>query len=82
MKRVVKRVPLADGMARYISTITGDTAKSDMERRMQQQNMLRTLSDTPELWACGPAYFSSLKMRWGGESWIVEMEAVAQDVGG
>ncbi len=81
MKRVTKRVPLTGGQARYITTVSSDSAESDYEKRFRLQEILRILADTPDLWNCGPALFSTLKMRFTGECWVIEMEAQAEDVG-
>lgn len=74
MKKSLKKIGLGS-KTRYIVTLTGEEIQNPEEKRLRQWQMLQTLANTPDLMACGPAPFDSMKMAFSGDKWLVEMQA-------
>lgn len=74
MKKSLKKIPLGK-KTRYIVTLVGEELQNPDEKRIRQWQMLQTLANTPDLLACGPVPFETLKMGFSGDKWIVEMQA-------
>jgi hypothetical protein len=51
------------------------TIPGTAEYRFQQFDMLRTIAEQPQVAACGPLDFQTMKMFHDGAKWVIELEA-------
>ncbi len=52
---------------------------TELERKKNKFNLLRTVADQPELTFCQGEDFQKLTMYLDGNTWVVEAEAVVAD---
>lgn len=82
MQRLFKRVAIGQTQARYMVTYTSNQVQENsIEARFEQDRMLKTLANQPELWNCGPVPYQKLRMYFNGGAWVMELEAVVDEIG-
>ncbi len=79
MNRRLTSVKLDNRSTRYRVRIESDPCDTDLLMRQLQLNLLDNMANTPELTACGPVPFQTMKMYHDGGAWIVELEAIVEE---
>ena len=83
MKKSVKTVKLGSGQSRYQVQIFGEPCPEfGPESTIRKLQMLQMVCDRPDVGSCGPAPFQKLKLYYGGSEWVLELEAVGDDITG
>ncbi len=81
MNRSIARNRISDSQVRYRVKISGEEcAPNTHESRISQTRLLREIVDTQELLTCGYDPFQLLRMSHTGEHWLIEAEAVVDEL--
>ena len=77
MKFITARARLDDNKWRVRNVLTGEATAATGPLSVQSQfQLLQTLRDTPSLAVCGNKQMETLKLRYNGTAWEIEMESI------
>lgn len=80
MNRISSNKRISETQTRYRSRIESEPCSPNtQESRIIQYNLLRTMIDTPDLLACGPVVFETMRFFHSGTCWVVELEAIVEE---